>query len=344
MKSTKLNSGNYLEDFLIGQVIHHPTPRTITAGERALYTSLYPSRHALYSSDEFARNCGLKESPIQDLIVFHVIFGKTVPEISLNAVANLGYAQGRFYQPVYCGDTINAISEVIGLKENSNRKTGIVWVKTSGYNQNGKLILEYIRWVMVRKKHPDSLISENLIPKITPSVDPKSLHLAGDWNFSNYDFDQAGEPYRLHDYKPGEIIDHIDGITIEETEHILATRLWQNTARVHFDNTVRGDSKRLIYGGHLISMAKALSFNGLANAQSIVGINNGSHTNPCFAGDTIRAWSEVEYIYDFQKNGIGAIKLRTFITKGEIEKAFDDNQKYDRNLLLDFSYWALIPT
>ncbi len=344
MQSNKFNKGQYLEDFRIGQVIHHATPRTITAGERAFYTALYPSRHALYSSDEFARQCGLEESPVPDLVVFHVVFGKTVSDISLNAVANLGYAQGRFQHPVYGGDTIYAESEVIGLKENSNGKTGIVWVKTSGFNQNEQRVLDYVRWVMIRKKSFKSPSPETVVPELASSIKPESLILPKGLDFSNYRFDWAGEPFRLHDYEPGEVIDHGDGITIEEAEHILATRLWQNTAKVHFDTTVRSDGRRLIYGGHMISMARALSFNGLANAQIITGLNGGVHVNPCFAGDTIRAWSEVEDTHDFHQNRIGALKLRTFITKSAAGKKYDVSGKYDENLLLDLNYWALVPT
>ena len=112
-------------------------------------------------------------------------------------------------------------------------------------------------------------------------------------DFTGYDFALAGEPHRWGDYEVGELIDHVDGVTVEEAEHMMATRLWQNTAKVHFDATPRADGKRLIYGGHVISMARALSFNGLANAQMIVAINAGAHAGPCFAGDTMRAWSEV---------------------------------------------------
>ena len=64
-------------------------------GERALYHALYPARHALYSSDEFARACGLPSAPLDNLAAFHLVFGKTVPDVSLNAVANLGYAAGK---------------------------------------------------------------------------------------------------------------------------------------------------------------------------------------------------------------------------------------------------------
>ncbi len=97
---SKTNAGNFFEDFHPGQRLEHATPRTVTVGDRALYGALYPSRFALQSSDEFARACGLPASPLDDLAAFHVVFGKTVPDISLNAVANLGYAEGRFRRPV----------------------------------------------------------------------------------------------------------------------------------------------------------------------------------------------------------------------------------------------------
>src|ERR671910_1201965 len=139
----KTNPGNFFEDFSLGQEIRHATPRTVTAADAALYTALYGSRFAVQSSDAFARAIGYERAPLDDLLVFHVVFGKTVPDISLNAVANLGYADGRFLRPVYPGETLSATSEVIGLKENSNRKTGIVYVRTTGANQRGEAVLTY---------------------------------------------------------------------------------------------------------------------------------------------------------------------------------------------------------
>src|SRR5436853_7291224 len=129
--------GNFFEDFSLGQVIQHATPRTITAGDVSLYTALYGPRFAVQSSDEFARAIGYPRAPVDDLLVFHIVFGKTVPDLSLNAVANLGYAACRFLAPAYPGDTINAESEVIGLKEHSSRKTGIAYVPSTGCTPDG---------------------------------------------------------------------------------------------------------------------------------------------------------------------------------------------------------------
>src|SRR5499426_323267 len=131
----KTNPGRFFEDFRLGEVIRHGTPRTVTAGFNVLYTALYGSRLAVQPSKPFAQAIGYPRAPIDDLVVFHVVFGKTVPDISLNAVANLGYAECRFLAPVYPGDTLSAVSEVIGLKENSNRKTGIVCVRSTGFRQ-----------------------------------------------------------------------------------------------------------------------------------------------------------------------------------------------------------------
>jgi 2-methylfumaryl-CoA hydratase len=134
---SKTDPGRYFEDFAPGQVIVHATPRTVTAGDVALYTALYGPRFSLFSSDVFARDCGLETAPVDPLVAFHVVFGKTVPDISLNAVANLGYAEGRFLAPVHPGDTLSARSEVIGLKENSNGKTGVVYVRTTASTSAG---------------------------------------------------------------------------------------------------------------------------------------------------------------------------------------------------------------
>ena len=340
----KTNPGRFFEDYRIGETIHHAVPRTLLGGEKALYHALYPARHALHSSDHFAGACGL-HGPFDDLIVFHTVFGKTVPDISLNAVANLGYAEGRWLRPVFPGDTLTSSSEVIGLKQNSNGKSGVVWVRTTGRNGQGEAVLEYVRWVMVRKGDIDAPAPKTVIPELSSSVAPEALVVPDGLDFQRYDFELAGEPHRWGDYEIGEKIDHVDCVTIEEAEHMMATRLWQNTAKVHFDATNREDGKRLIYGGHVISLARALSFNGLANVQLIAALNAGSHAAPCFAGDTISAWSEVLDKAETGAPGVGALRLRLVAQKAGADplslKAEDG--KYAPGVLLDLDYWGLIP-
>ena len=340
----KTNPGRFFEDYRVGEVILHAVPRTLSGGERAMYHALYPARGALHSSDEFARACGLAQSPMDDLITFHTVFGKTVPDISLNAVANLGYAEGRWLAPVWPGDTLQSQSTVIGVKQNSNGASGVVWVRTTGVNQHGVKVLEYVRWVMVKTRALGP-VPVAVVPELASSVAAADLVIPEGLDFTRYDFTRAGEPHRFGDYAVGEVIDHVDGVTIEEAEHMLATRLWQNTAKVHFDATQRPDGKRLIYGGHVISLARALSFNGLANAQLIVALNGGAHVNPCFAGDTVRAWSQVLDKAETAAPGVGALRLRLVATRqGAVPFELRDAAgKYAPDVLLDLDYWALIP-
>ncbi|MEO0915008.1 MAG: MaoC family dehydratase, partial [Pseudomonadota bacterium] len=214
--ASKTDAGRFFEDYHVGMEIAHATPRTLTAGDKALYAALYPSRFALQSSDIFAQSCGLKESPVDDLIAFHTVFGKTVPDISINAVANLGYAEGRFLRPVYAGETLRAVSQVIGLKENSNGKTGIVWVRTTGLDTADAPVLEYCRWVMVRKRDAGAAAPEAVVPELAKGVAAGDLVVPDGLDFSSYDSGLAGSPHFWEDYAPGEIIDHVDGATLEE--------------------------------------------------------------------------------------------------------------------------------
>ncbi len=342
---SKTNPGNFFEDFQIGQVIEHATPRTVTEGDRAVYGALYPTRFAIPSSATFAGSVGLVPHPVEELIGFHIAFGKTVPDISLNAVANLGYAECRFHQPVVPGDTLRTASTVIGLKENSNGKSGVVYVRSVATNQRGETAIEWARWVMVHKRDPQAPAPETVIPELAKVVDPADLVLPSGLDFSTYDEVAAGEPHRFDDYEIGEKIDHVDGVTLTDPEHMMATRLWQNTAKVHFNTQARPDGKRLIYGGHIISMARALSFNGLANAQLIAAINAGAHTSPAFAGDTVYAWSEVLDKAETSEPSVGALRLRLVATKDRDESMTlrGEDGKYAPHVLLDLDVWAFIP-
>ena len=348
--TAKTGLGSFFEDFHLGQEIVHATPRTVTTGDAALYTALYGTRFALQSSDVFARAVGLPRAPIDDLLVFHIVVGKTVPDISLNAIANLGYAGARFGAAVYPGDTLSASSTVIGLKENSNRKTGVVYVRSVGRNQDGKTVLDYIRWVMVRKRDPGAPAPAPQVPALPDAVAEADLAPPAGFKSGGFDTTLSGSGHLWDDYAAGERIDHIDGMTIEEADHMLAARLYQNTARVHFDLHSAKDGRfgrRIVYGGHIISLARALSFNGLANAFRVAAINGGRHVNPAFAGDTVYAWSEVRERIELPGlDDVGALRLRTVATKDRPCVDFPDRDAEgvdDPALLLDVDYTVLMP-
>jgi len=350
VSSSASKTGNFFEDFRLGQQIRHATPRTITAGDVAVYQAIFGPRFAVQSSDVFARKIGYPRAPLDELLVFHVVFGKTVADISLNAVANLGYADCRFLKPVYPGATLNAVSQVIGLRENANRKTGIVYVRSQGFDESADCVLDYVRWVMVRKRNEAAPAPPDNVPELPKAVAPAQLGAACPRiDAAAYDTVLAGSPRRCRDYKAGDKIDHLDGVTVEEAEHTMATRLYQNNARIHFNHFQESQGrfgKRLIYGGHAISLARALSFNGLANAFHVAAINGGRHVAPLFAGNTVFAWSEVLAVADLPgRADVGALRLRTTATKDRpcTDFPYKIGDEYDPAVILDLDCWVLMP-
>ncbi|MEW6775524.1 MAG: MaoC family dehydratase [Bdellovibrionota bacterium] len=353
--ATKTNPGNFFEDFQKGAKLVHAVPRTVTEGDAALYIALTGERYPLHCSAEYARSLGYKRETISDVLVFHIVFGKTVGDVSLNAVANLGYAGVKFLAPVYAGDTLRSVSEVLGKKENKDGKTGIVWVRTTGTNQRGETVLEYCRWVMVHKRDGNTPTGASDSPELPKEVSPSELKVHPELNLAKYESWPSGGRAFFDDYETGEKIFHVDGMTIEEAEHALATRLYQNTAKVHFDgHAAKGTrfGKRLIYGGHVISLARALSFNGLENVLGILAWNGGSHANPTFAGDTLYAWSEVLGKADVPgRKDVGALRTRLVAVKNadpakdniplKVEK--DGKSAYHESVVLDLDYWLLVP-
>ena len=336
----------YFEDYNLGEIIKHSVPRTITDGDVALYLSTTGSRFALNYSKEFSKQLGFKKQPIDDILLFHMVFGRTVPDLSLNAIANLGYAAVKFYKPVFVGDTVSAESEIIGLKQNSNGKTGTVYVKSLGTNQNGEVVLSYFRWLMMRKKKNVMIDSfENVVPNLPKELDEKEFEFPSSFDSKNWSTEITGSEFFYDDFIEGEEIHHLDGQTIEEAEHQLATRLYQNNARVHFNHHIEKDGrfgKRIIYGGYIISLARAISCNGLANAFKVIAIHSGKHSSPTFSGDTIYAWSKIlekEKIND----KVGTLKIRTLASKNNSNMNFPDSKELTENIVLDLVYSVLMP-
>jgi 2-methylfumaryl-CoA hydratase len=353
----KTDQGNFFEDFRKDAVFRHAVPRTLTEGDAALYIALTGERYPLHCDAVFARSLGYRRETINDLLVFHTVFGKSVPDISLNAVANLGYADLRFLAPVYPGDTLSAESTVVGLKETSSGATGIVYVQTRGFNQKRQLVIEFFRWVMVNKRDPKTPTGADDPPELPASVSVERLRVPAPLRAGRFDEGATGGRSYFEDYAPGERIYHNDAMTIEESEHALATRLYQNTARVHFNAHQMKDSRfgrRLMYGGHVISVARALSFNGLENALGMLAWNGGTHANPTFAGDTIYAWTDVLETADLPNEPhLGALRLRLVAVKNadpereqiplRITDEKSGREAYHSAVVLDLDYWLLMP-
>ena len=353
MTTSKSRTGNFFEDFHVGMRIPHATPRTLTEGDRALYVGLTGSRDAVTSARTVSELVGLPRQPLDPILVFNVAFGKTVPDISLNAIANLGYADVRFLLPVASGDTLRVETEVIGLRETSNGKSGVVYVRSDASNQDGELVLTWARWVLVRKRDARVPPPPPVEPELPGVVDARALVVPryGD------DVARIATATRCNDfwedYAPAERIDHPSAMTINDSDHSTATRLYQNTAKVHFDAQMMKATpagKRLVYGGHVISVCRALSYDGLENAIGVLAINSGSHVAPVYAGDTICCATTVVERLDLGHPRVGALRLRTIGAKdldSSAQIAFPTDAgakaKHAPSVVLDLDYTVVVP-
>jgi 2-methylfumaryl-CoA hydratase len=203
---------------------------------------------------------------------------------------------------------------------------------------------------MVRKRDKTSPAPLVVVPTLAERVDPSMLGAAVPrLDLQGWDAALAGSSHRFGAYRVGEKIDHVDGMTIEEAEHQIATRLYQNTAKVHFDGFAAKETrfgKRLIYGGVVISLARALSFNGLGSAFHIAAINGGRHVAPVFAGDTIYAWSEILEMATLPgRTDVGLLRTRLRATKNQPCATFPEaaGGPDAAGVVLDLDAWLAMP-
>ena len=200
---------------------------------------------------------------------------------------------------------------------------------------------------MMRKRKEGIVNSyEDIVPKLPVKVSTSDFSIPSSLKLKKWDSAVSGSPYFFDDYQLNEEIHHLDGQTIEEAEHQMTTRLYQNNARVHFNQHIEKDGrfgKRIIYGGYIISLARAISCNGLANTFKLAAIHSGKHSAPSFAGDTIYAWSK---ILDKEKidEDIGSMMIRTIASKNNSDMTFPEKNDLSKNIVLDLVYSVLIPS
>ena len=343
--------GNFFEDFFVGQILEHPVERTITEADANLYTALTGSRFSLQASELIAKEAGYPARPLDDILAFHLGFGLSVEDISLNAVANLGYAEVLFHQPLFPGDTIYAKSKVIGVRLNSNKKTGVVYVHSQVFKKPDILCLEWKRWVMVRLKGDGEKYQQpTRIPELEAYTPSSKLRPPAQAVNPTMAIDR-GQKTRLEDYQKDMLIDSPFGMQINESDHMLATRLYLNNARVHVDGAFMSKQqpmqKPLVYGGHIISLCRSLGHYGFASAQWLAAIHAGSHAKPCFAGDTIYARHkvlEVEAVDGFPDFGV--LRLLLLGYKNDLPQApnaLNLESPLDENCVLRLDYSVFIP-
>ena len=346
--------GNFLEDFQYGDIIHHAIPRSITSGDASMFLGLTGTRYPLFCAKNFANSLGYDSTPVDDILLFNIAFGRTVQDISLNAVANLGYAEVIFHSPVFFGDTVSSQSEIIGIKENSNKTNGIVYVHSSSFNQHDKMVLSWKRWVMIPKRDKNKTIKEVLPKNIKPEVAVERMNIPGFLKTNNFNDIASGSSLRWEDYHKNDEINHSRGLTIDEASHTLATHLYQNDAKLHFNAHQMKASpfkRRLVYGGHVISLCRSIAHEGFENNLMMTAIHAGTHSNPVLADDTLYAKTIITGKHELPNHkDIGVLKLKLIGIKNQIPSSLKsiyqenvESKIYNKNVVLDLDYSIVVP-
>ena len=147
---TKNSFGKFYEDFKIGERLEHWPGKTVTESDNNLFSLLTMNHHPVHIDKEYAKKkTKYKKNLVVGTYTFSLIVGLTVADISGKAIANLNYHNINHEGPVFIGDTLYAKSEIVSKKLISNKKKGIVKIKTFGLNQNKKIILSYYREILV---------------------------------------------------------------------------------------------------------------------------------------------------------------------------------------------------
>jgi acyl dehydratase len=145
--------GRFYEDFKVGDVYEHRPGRTITETDNTWFTLLTMNTHPMHFDAEYAKASEFGKCIVCSPLTVALMVGMSVTDVSQKAIANLGWTDIALTHPLYAGDTLTAESEVQAMRESASRPgAGIVTVKTTGFNQDGKVVCHFVRKMLIAKR------------------------------------------------------------------------------------------------------------------------------------------------------------------------------------------------
>lgn len=314
--------GRYLDEFVPGQVFVHPRGYSFERANMLNFARIFMQANPLYLNTDYAKAHGFSDLPASPQMVFNVVLSLGVQNDSEKAIANLGYYNVQFLHPVYAGDTLRAFTKVVDRKERGEDKPGIVLIRTLGVNQEGQVVLQYERKIMVswRGNRPPTIPASNQ-PVDFPWLENPTLELP--ITEAPFPSDLTGPNTYWEDFVPGEIIIHPNGRTITD-EHMALTYLVGNTHPLHFDRVFstglsgKMSGEPIVYGGLVFAWLEGLASRDVSeNALWELGFSEGYHTQPAVAGDTVAALSRVLAAEPLAAgDGVGMITFQFVGVKG----------------------------
>lgn len=335
MALIRKKTGNFLEDFRLGQLFRHKGGRTVTEGITAHFTDFSFTANPLHRNLRYAQRYGYEAMPIPPGLVMAVAFSQTVEDISENARANLEYIDMRFGATVYAGDTIETETTVLGVKSSASRpELGVVHVQSVARKQTGQIVVAYQRKVQVFKHDMAAKLDEGEVPAAPVAVELELPPYDPNAGYAELAHLSNADTY-LEDFTPGDTIEHSRGRVMTD-EHIFLTGMLDNTSQVHCNQTMidRDPSRYLggklvVYGGIPFALCLGLSSPDISdNSLGDVVYKTGRHTAPIFSGDTVFASTEITARRDYP--GRPDLGLLDVILRGhKFERKGPDEKKVE---------------
>ena len=294
--------GPWFEDFKHGQVFDDAPPLTLTPGHAVLYQALCGDRLRLPLDHDLSTAVTGRAQPLaHPTFVCHVAIGQT-SSASQRVRGNLFYRGLQFLRPVHLGDTLRTRSEVVALRQNRPKPgrpaTGMVVLRTRVENQRGKPVLDFWRCPMIPLRDPEADTGHEDSFDDIPSdihLDHLASKLPWGWRldiFKDRTRHAGGHP---GDLALGTVFDIEGRDTVTGAPELARVTL--NLAAVHTDPEAGAYGRRLVYGGHTISIAGAHATRALPDLVTILGWRSCDHTGPVFEGDVLRTELTVEDVH-----------------------------------------------
>ena len=319
-------SGPYFEDFERGQVFEDAPALTLTSGHAAVHQALTGDRLRLPLDAELSRAVTGRGEPLaHPNLVCDVAIGQSTGPTQ-RVLGNLFYRGLILLTPVFIGDTLRTRTEVVALKQNSRRAdgsaTGLVALRIRTHNQRGEPVLDFWRCPMIPLREPSAETGHaDRFDQIPDELELERVVDAApaDWDYAALRAGAPGE--RFAELEAGTVYELEGRDTVTAAPELA--RLTLNIAKAHTDAGGSLHGRRLVYGGHTISIAAAHLSRALPGLATIVAWRGCDHLGPVFEGDVLRSTVEVEGRHELDGADAGLLDLRAVVgaDRGEEEDA-----------------------
>jgi len=301
--------GPYFDDLKVGDVLDDAPAVTLTEAHAAVYQAAFGDRLRLPLDATLSRAVTGSERPlVHPLLVSHLSIGQTTT-LSQRVRGNLFYRRLIMHKPVHVGDTLRTRSEVAGLTQNALRSgraaTGMVALRTRTVDQNGDAVLDYWRCPMlplreqIETGHADDL---DEIPGTVTEDDVRGA-IPRSWNADRF-------PARSSAPRPN--VTYVVEARETVTSALEVAHLTLNIASAHADPAASAYDRRLVYGGHTISVAFAHATRALPDLITILAWHRCDHLAPVFEGDLLRTEITVHDVQPLHESSVLELSARTF--------------------------------